>query len=193
MNICKSILLTMCVTTMLEATRTNTYAVSFVNHTDSDYVIYKRPRPIKGQAGAVFSTDEADWKAILVVLAKETGYKDVLLRDPEGFGMQLKLEPQTKDSTYMTLYLKGGIKMSGDCVQSWWEGPYSIEIANDEANIVDSLKDYGAVKRIRYCIFHDAELVVHIYPDGMQLEVEHNAKELDKEKVTFASKTKETK
>jgi len=133
MKTTKSLLLFFCtmgVYGMFAEHKTSVTATTFKNNTDTDYVIYKCQRPIFGGSGAIFVPESADWTPILILKAHETGYVDVLIRDKEGFGVQLKLEPKKPKSDSPTLYVKGGLKMSGDCGAPWWHGPYALEISD---------------------------------------------------------------
>ncbi len=167
----------------VQASKSYTYIVAFDNHTGSDYVISKRPRPIGGKGGVVYTVESADWTPILIVKAHEIGEKEALIRDPESFGTQIKLEPKDSKLGLPTVYLKGGIKMSGSCKEFWWHGPYAIDLATSEDVFADPIKNYEVIQRIRYCSYRKAEAVIHIYPDGIQIEEEHNMKVLDKHKV----------
>jgi hypothetical protein len=173
---------------MLQASKFYTNIVTFENHTNADYIVYKRPRPIYGKQGTVFTPVSTDWSPVLIVKAQEVGQKEVLLRDPEAFGSQLKLEPQksAKDkATLPTFYLKGGLKMSGMCRGFGWHGPHAIDIAIDEGHLMDSLQNYDNVSRVRYCNYRNGEIIVHIYADGIRIENAHNTYVLDTEKVVL--------
>jgi len=177
---------------VIQASKFSTHIVAFVNETDSDYVIYKRPRPIFGKGDVVYTVESADWNPILIVKAHETGEKEVLLRDPEAFGVQLKLEPKNEKLSLPTIYLKGGLKMSGSCKDVGWNGPYAIDLATDEDSVMNAAQKYDAVNRVRYCTYRNAEAIVHILGDGARIEDGHNMFVLDSEKVVFASKPKDS-
>ena len=176
----------------IHASKFSTHIVAFVNETDSDYVIYKRPRPIFGKGDVVYTVTSADWMPILIVKAHETGEKEVLLRDPEAFGAQLKLEPKNEKLSLPTIYLKGGLKMSGSCKDVGWHGPYAIDMATDEDSVMSSVQKYDAVSRVRYCTYRNAEAIVHLYANGVRIEDGHNMFVLDTEKVVFAQKSKDS-
>ncbi len=169
--------------------KTETWLVKFNNHTDSDFVLSVCLRPILGKGGTVYTSKLADWNPILIVKAHEVGKKDVLLRDREGFGSQIKLEP--KNSTLSPIYLNGSIKSSGPC-ERWYHGPYTINITNSEANLVDPFDKYDSVNRVRYCSYRDAEGVVHIYGDGnttgVEIKNDHNMIVLDEQRVLVSNK-----
>lgn len=176
----------------LHASKFSTHIVAFVNETDSDYVIYKRPRPIFGKGEVVYTVESADWSPILIVKAHETGEKEVLLRDPEAFGVQLKLEPKNEKLSLPTIYIKGGLKMSGSCKEVGWNGPYAIDLATDEDSIMNAAQKYDEVSRVRYCTYRNAEAIVHILDHGVRIEDGHNMFVLDSEKVVFAPKPKDS-
>jgi hypothetical protein len=159
------------------------YIVAFDNHTNSDYIVSKRPRPISGKTGTVYTVEAADWTPILIVKAHEIGKKSVLVRDPELFGTQIKLAPVS--GSLPTVYLKGGIKMSGSCKEFWWDGPYALDVATSEDVLVNEFKNYNVVKRVRYCSYHKSEALIHLYADGIKIEEEHNIKILDDQKVAL--------
>ena len=160
-----------------------TYLVEFDNKSDLDYVVYERAGSTTVIGGPVFASPLIGWKPILVLRAHQKGVKEVLIRDSEAFGVQLKLDPQVTEG--QPIYISGGIKQSGDCVQMWYEGPFAFNITLEE-NVLDNIfQSYQKVKRVRYCSNRKAEGVVEIYPDGVAFKSSHNMKILDQEKVLF--------
>ncbi|HBR70731.1 TPA: hypothetical protein DIC20_01450 [Candidatus Dependentiae bacterium] len=155
--------------------------IKFDNKTDVDYVVYERQGEITGAGGPVFTAESAGWRPVLLVKAHEEGETDVLVRDNEGFGSQIKLEPLRED--LQPIYFRAGIKTSGDCIDPWFSGPYSINIALNETDLISPFKDYDKVKRVRCCVYRTGNVVVEIYPDGIKLVNFHNIRVLDPEKV----------
>jgi len=168
-----------------------TYIVAFDNKADDDYIVYQRPGPILSEEGPVFVAASASWNPVLIVRAHEKGEQELLLRDPESFGLQIKLEP--KNAGLPAIYLKSGIKESGDCVQPWLSGPFGVIVALTEDSLNNPFKAYRAVKRIRYCGYRITSGIVEIYSDGIKLKAAHNMKVLDKDKVDISSLKKEIK
>gem|GEM_PF-2387355 len=175
----------------LYASKTYVYIMNFENNTDSDYVISKISRPVFGKTGSIYVVEGADWTPLLIVKAHESGNKKILIRDPEAFGAQIRLEPKNAALKLPTVYLKGGIKMSGSCQEFWWEGPYAIDIATSEQALAKAFEEYDVVKRVRYCAYRAAEATIKIYPDGIQIDEKHNIKILDNKKVELAVKKEE--
>lgn len=158
--------------------------VKFDNKTDTDYVVYERQGEITGAGGPVFTAESAGWRPVLLLKAHESGEADLLIRDTEGFGSQIKLAPQGKD--LQPIYFRGGIKTSGDCADPWFSGPYAINIALEETALINPFKDYEKVQRVRCCVYRTGNITVEVYPDGIKLANYHNIKVLDQNKVTFA-------
>jgi len=158
-----------------------TYLVAFDNKTEDDYIIYTRPEQVSAGEGPVFVAASVDWKPVLIVRAREKGEEEILLRDPEAFGLQIKLEPQRNSAT--VFYLRSGIKESGDCIQPWFVGPFALNVSLTEEDLNNPLKNYRAVKRIRYCGYRTTSGLIEIYPDAIKLVSLHNMKVLDTKKV----------
>lgn len=175
----------------LYASKTHVYVMRFENNTDSDYVVSKISRPVFGKTGSIYMVESADWTPLLIVKAHESGRKKILIRDPESFGAQIRLEPKNTALGLPTVYLKGGIKMSGSCQEFWWEGPYAIDIATSEQALAKAFDEYEVVKRVRYCAYRSAEATVQIYSDGIRIEELHNIKILDDQKVKLAVQKEE--
>jgi len=165
--------------------------VGFDNKTDDDYIIYERPGSVSGEGGPVFAAGSVGWNPVLIVRAHEKGEYELLLRDPGAIGVQIKLEPQCDKVT--PIYLKGGIKESGDCIQSWFYGPFGLNVAVTEDALNNPFKKYDAIKRVRYCAYRTASSIIEIYPDGIKLVEMHNMKVLDKNKVDMSDIRKEVK
>jgi len=163
------------------------FAGKFKNETPHNYIVYIRDRALEGKGGQLFIAQSALWQPIMLLKAGEEGELEVLLRDPDQFGSQLKLVPQTKDATYPNVYIKGFIPTSGNCGENWWIGPASILIAADEDLINNPLKDLNKTGTIRYCGFRKSYIKITIEPDGIVVKNEHNSKILEPKKVPFAS------
>ena len=158
--------------------------VEFTNKTTSDYIVYTRYGEVSSEGGPIFVAESAGWVPVLILKAGEIGKVRVLLRDNEGFGVQVRMAPVMRD--FPSFYLKSGIKTSGDCIDPWFVGPYAIDVALDESLLSDPFKNYDKVHRVRYCVYRDGKLTVEIYSDGIKFVDYHNMKVLDAEKVTIA-------
>jgi hypothetical protein len=158
--------------------------VGFDNKSSGDYILYQRNGDASGAGGPVFTAEAAGWVPMLVLKASEKGKIKVLLRDDEGFGVQLKLAPKMKGlSTY---YLKNGIKISGDCGAPWFEGPFAVNVVLTEDALSEPFEHYEKVQFVRCCVYRNGDLTAEIYDDGIKLVDYHNMKVLDSEKITVA-------
>lgn len=163
------------------------FAIKFKNETPHNYIVYLRERALEGKGGQLFISQSALWQPLMLLRAGEEGETEVLLRDPEQFGSQLKLAPQTDDAAFPNIYIKGFIKTSGDCGENWWEGPSSLLITADEELFNNPLNDSTKTGLIRYCGYRKAQAKIVIEPDGIVIKNEHNAKILEPEKVVWSS------
>ncbi len=158
--------------------------VGFDNKSSGDYILYQRNGDASGAGGPVFTAEAAGWVPVLLLKASEKGKVKVLVRDDEGFGVQIKLEPKTK--SFSTYYLKSGIKTSGDCGASWFDGPFAVDITLKEEALSQPFKHYDKVQFVRCCVYRNGDLTAEIYDDGIKLVNYHNMKILDAEKITIA-------
>ena len=160
------------------------HLVGFDNKSTSDYVVYQRQGDASGAGGPVFTAEAAGWVPVLLLKASEKGKIKILVRDNEGFGVQVKLEPKSKG--FSAYYLKSGIKTSGDCGAPWFVGPFAVDVALSEDALKTSLENYEKVDFVRCCVYRDGDITAEIYDDGITLVNYHNMKILDSDKITVA-------
>lgn len=156
--------------------------LTFYNDSDAEYTVYFRERATDPLSRAIV-TESSNWEPVLGLRAHEKGDTEILVRDRDAFGGQIKIAPACKDSTAPTFFIKGGIKMSGDCVQNWWEGPYSFIIAGDEKSFDNAFKDCKTVRRVRYCALRNAYAGIRIKANGVVFVNQHNVKILDENEI----------
>ena len=161
----------------LNAQESTISIASFENGTDQTYIVYTRSSSIETESGPVYAAKSSGWRPVIVLRPHESGVLDILVKDPEMFGLQIKLV--LKNGHGKTFFLKGGIRESGDCKQNWLEGPFSVIVAESEKALNESIKYFDEIKRIRVCGYRDTYINVKILPDTIQLANEHNAKILN--------------
>lgn len=158
------------------------------NNTDDTYVVYTRPQPVSASSGPGVTAANADWEATLIIKPQEKGFMDVVLRDPDTYGSQIKIEPRC-DESLPTYYISGGINASGNCGQRWFKGPFALNVGLKSRNVDESF-DKNA-HQIRYCGFQTAKAAINIFADGIQLESIRNINVIDREKLTTKELEKE--
>ncbi len=158
--------------------------LTFENKSDYHYTVFYRERALDPMSRSVVM-ESVNWAPVLELNKGEKGEMEILLRDRDGFGVQVKIAPSCKDPSAQTFFIKGGIKSSGDCVQSWMEGPYAIILTGDEQSL-DAAKDCQASHKIRYCAFKNSYIGVQITNTGIRFVDHHNASVLDRDEVSNA-------
>lgn len=164
-----------------------TYMGRFVNKTPYEYNVFKSCSPAP-------TLEQVEWEKVLTLLPFDdnkahdsagdlvetdaTGNMNILLRDPQGSGCIIKVEPvdHAKNNNAKSVYIKIGVRASGRCLYDFSFGPYEIVISPVYFNLFDAYnaeaKEQGKelkINKIRYCGYQDTVLEFEINPDGARV------------------------
>lgn len=139
--------------------------------------------------------DDIDWEFKLRLLpyndkkkTDSSGSVSTLLRDPQGMGCVIKLEPSVGDlkNGAKTYYIKIGAKASGSCSYDWAHGPFDILVSPVYFDIFDEMiepmLEQGkaiSIGRARFCGYQDSYLKCEITDDGIIFSPWHRTFILD--------------
>lgn len=177
-----------------------TFLGRFNNKSPYEYIVYESLSPAT-------TLEQVNWIKRLVLrpynekkLTDSIGEYKTLLRDPQGNGSLIKIEPQGdfKDpDEAKTYYIKIGVRSSGKCSHDFTKGPFEILLSpvyfddfDDHQEEAKKRNEELILNRIRYCGYQNSVLGVQFTQDSVQFTQWHRCEILDKEQQLVVKKIK---